>query len=136
MHGCTVRDAVEGEQRLLAAGRAVLRAPLELLGEQLGDPRSVRNETALPELPAPDDEQVTGRVDVADSQSARLAGAQPESVAEREDRAVGRAPSWRSRVVAQPAGRVQQAPRLLLVEQERDLGRGRPPPAGPSAVRR
>jgi hypothetical protein len=42
--------AVEREQRLLPVDRAIAVAPFELLAEERGDPRPVRNKTALPEL--------------------------------------------------------------------------------------
>jgi hypothetical protein len=91
----------------------------------------VRNEAALAELPAPDDEQITGGVNLADPQAARFAGAQPESVAQREDRPVSHAPPRRSRVVGKRASSVEQPAGLGRVEQERDPVRGRTPPAGP-----
>jgi hypothetical protein len=67
--------AVEGEQRLLAARRPFFSAALELLAEERGDPRAVRYQSALAELPAADDEQITGGVDIAKEQSARIGGA-------------------------------------------------------------
>jgi hypothetical protein len=122
-------DAVDGEQRLLTAGRALLWTSLELLGEQRCDPWSVWNEAALAELPAFDDEQVAGGIDVADPQSARLAGAEPEPVAEPEDRLMSRAPARRSQVVSKRAGGVQAAG-LAPDRIERDPVRGCPPPSG------
>src|SRR5450755_282346 len=48
-------DAVEREQRRLLIKRPSTAAALELLVEQRSDPRPVRDEAALPELPASHD---------------------------------------------------------------------------------
>ena len=86
------------------------------------------------ELAAPHDQQTTVLIDVAEAQTARLAGTQPQSVAQREDRPVGRCPPSGAGVVGQRAGRIEQTPHLLLVEDVGDRLRGDPPSA--SAQRR
>ena len=98
--------AIEGEQRRLVAERPGAAAAIELLLEQRTDRRPVRDETTLPELAAPDGQQATVLIDVAEAQTARLAGAQPEPVAEREDRPVGRCPPSGAGVVGQRVGRL------------------------------
>src|ERR1035441_258175 len=121
--------AVEGEQRLIAADRPAAMPSLQLLRDERSDPRSVRHESALAELPAAHDEQVTGRVDVAEAQSARLAGAEPEPVAKREQRPIRRSALRRASVVWEGAGRVEQPAGVDLVEQERDPVRAATPSA-------
>src|ERR1700681_3563355 len=111
MHGPL---AVEREQRLLVAARSALAAPFELLAQERGDPRSVRNETALAELPAADHDEITARVDVTQPQPAHLAGAEPQN------RPIGCAPLRRASVVRKVAGRVKQPACLDRVKQERD----------------
>jgi hypothetical protein len=59
--------AIEGEQRRLVAERPATATALELLLEQRSDPRPVRDEAALPELPAPHDQQTALHVDIADA---------------------------------------------------------------------
>ena len=68
---------VEGKQRLGIDDRPIAVSTLQLLLKQRGDPRSVRNETALAELAGADHQQVTLGVDVAQAQSARFPDAQP-----------------------------------------------------------
>ena len=80
-----------------------------LRGEELADARPVRDEAALAELAAAHDEQLPARVDVAEAQAARLTGAQPEAVAEREDRVVGRPAADGPRVVGQAPRRRRAA---------------------------
>src|SRR5215207_7211128 len=92
---------VEAEQWGVVARRAVGPAACELLGDQLADPRTVR-------------------VDVTEAQPAGLTGPQPESVAEGEDRPVGRAPLLGSWVVRQCGRGIEQATGRGDVEHERD----------------
>ena len=94
-----VARAVEREQRRRVVVRAVVAATLDVVAEERGDPRAVGNEPALAELAAAHDQQIAIGVDVAEPQSADLAAAQPESVAEREDRPVGDASLRRPGVV-------------------------------------
>ena len=68
---------VEGKQRLGIDDRTIAVSTLQLLLEQRGDPRSVRNETALAELAGAHHQQITLAVDVAQAQSARFTDAQP-----------------------------------------------------------
>jgi hypothetical protein len=59
--------AIEGEQRCLVVERAGAAATIELLVEQLTNPRAVRDQTTLAELAAPDDQQAVLDIDVADA---------------------------------------------------------------------
>src|SRR6266536_4284756 len=116
---------VEGKQRRLVARVRVLGATSpDVAGDQFGDARPVRDKTALPELTAPHDEQAALGVDVAQAQTAGLAGAQPQPVAEGEDGAI-RGPSLLSaRVVRQSSGGSQQASGVRDVEDERNASGG------------
>ena len=123
------RAPVEGEQRRLRVEPPVGGAALELLVEQLADPGAVRDQAALAELAALDDQQLAFAVEIAEAQRACLTAAQSQPVAEREDRAIRRAALRGVRAIRQRAGRVEQPACLAGVEDERDPCRGHPPPA-------
>ena len=91
---------VEAEQRRVVVRTAPsARRRATLLGDQLADPGTVRDEPGLAELAATHYEEISLRVDITEAQPADLTGAQPQPVAEGEDGPVGRAPLPGSRVV-------------------------------------
>ena len=80
---------VEGEQRCVVVQPHAITSALQLLAISFADARAVQDKPTLAELAALHDEQAAGAVDVTDTQRARLTHAQPQPVAEGEDRAIG-----------------------------------------------
>jgi len=107
-------SAVEAEQRVVG----VVAAALDLACEEFADARAIWDEAAFAKLAAAHNEQLTIDIEVADQKTARLAGPQPETVAEREDGVVGEAAVSCSRVVRKRRRGLEQASRLRGVEEE------------------
>src|SRR5208337_2688590 len=124
--GMDAPPAVEGEQRGSGAGCGIAgTAPFRLRRHEGADPRSVRDQPVLPEFAAADFDQVPSGIDVAEADPACLGGAQPESVAQGEDRLVDVAAPAGPGVVGKPGGGGQQVAGLDGGEQERDASGGR-----------
>jgi hypothetical protein len=107
---------------------------LDLLGKELSEAGTAGDEPVFAELSAPYREQAPSHIDIAQAQAACLAGAQPEPVAQGEDRPVGLPPAPSPGVVAQGRRRLQQPACLGQVEDV-----GQPvcrPPARPGTQRR
>jgi hypothetical protein len=122
----------EGEQRgVHLAGRYCGSAVVQLCAQQRADARSVRDQAGLAELAAAHHEQGPVHVHVGQPQPARLSGAQPEPVTQREHCAVGWPAADGPWVVRQRGGRIEQAACLRDVEQERQRCGGDPPSARP-----
>lgn len=110
------RVPVEGEQRRVVIKPPASGATLELLVDQRAYPWAVRDQAALAELAALDDQQLAAAINVADAQRARLTAAQSKPVAEREDRAIARPAVRGARAIRERAGGIQQ-PRACVVSR-------------------
>ena len=121
------RVAVEAEQRRSVRGRRRAGpAPLDLFGEELAHTGPVGNQPVLAELASVHREQAPPGIHVAKAQAARLAGAQPQPVAQGEDPPVGLASCLDPWGVGQGGGRGQQPAGLGGVEDEGEPVRAAP----------